>query len=267
MSAGPRPTGPQGASPGCASGCCGWAGRGSRSSPRTSTAGGGVRAGFGHMVAEVCPGKVGAVAAREVSRFSRSSRDWQQLVETCAMVTDKPASHGAATREVMPGVECRRHKGLNNRAENAHRPTRRRGRQMKRFESARHARRSLRAHDGTTTPSTSAAASPPSGIEPPGPGRPGPGSRSPASPVRCDPRYTRPGHGHRFGPGLTSGRCRRMSEQARPIAACGARPARLTRRATRASFGGAAHPPLDRPAAPPTQGMERCRPKPKQSHA
>ena len=38
------------------------------------------------MVAEVCLGKVGAVAAREVSRFARSSRDWQQLVEMCHVV-------------------------------------------------------------------------------------------------------------------------------------------------------------------------------------
>jgi DNA invertase Pin-like site-specific DNA recombinase len=35
------------------------------------------------MVAEVCLGKVGAVAAREVSR---NSRDWQQLVEMCRAV-------------------------------------------------------------------------------------------------------------------------------------------------------------------------------------
>src|SRR5215217_6192498 len=34
------------------------------------------------------------------------------------MGTDKLASYGAARREVMPGVEHRRHKGLNNRAEN-----------------------------------------------------------------------------------------------------------------------------------------------------
>jgi hypothetical protein len=32
------------------------------------------------MVAQVCLGKVGAVAAREVSRFARNSRDWQQLI-------------------------------------------------------------------------------------------------------------------------------------------------------------------------------------------
>jgi DNA invertase Pin-like site-specific DNA recombinase len=31
---------------------------------------------FERMVAQVCLGKVGAVAAREVSRFARNSRDW-----------------------------------------------------------------------------------------------------------------------------------------------------------------------------------------------
>src|SRR5262249_26068330 len=35
---------------------------------------------------EVCLGKVGAVAAREVSRFARNSRDWQQLIEMCRVV-------------------------------------------------------------------------------------------------------------------------------------------------------------------------------------
>ncbi len=44
------------------------------------------RAGFQRMVAEVCLGQVGAVAAREVSRFARNSRDWQQLVEVCRLV-------------------------------------------------------------------------------------------------------------------------------------------------------------------------------------
>ncbi len=51
-----------------------------------SAAGGVTRAGFERMVAEVCLGKVGAVAAREVSRFARNSRDWQQLVEMCRVV-------------------------------------------------------------------------------------------------------------------------------------------------------------------------------------
>src|SRR3974390_688449 len=51
-----------------------------------SAAGGVARVGFERMVAEVCLGKVGAVAAREVSRFARNSRDWQQLVEMCRVV-------------------------------------------------------------------------------------------------------------------------------------------------------------------------------------
>jgi putative transposase len=63
------------------------------------------------------------------------------------MITDKLGSYGAAKKEIMPGVEHRQHKGLNNRAENSHQPTRRRERQMKRFKSARHAQRFLSAHD------------------------------------------------------------------------------------------------------------------------
>ncbi len=51
-----------------------------------SAAGTVTRSGFERMVADVCLGKVGAVAAREVSRFARNSRDWQQLVEMCRVV-------------------------------------------------------------------------------------------------------------------------------------------------------------------------------------
>jgi putative transposase len=64
------------------------------------------------------------------------------------LITDKLASYGAAKSEVMPSVEPRKHKGLNNRAENSHQPTRRRERQMKRFKSAGQAQRFLSAHDG-----------------------------------------------------------------------------------------------------------------------
>ncbi len=64
------------------------------------------------------------------------------------MITDKLASYGAAKREVMPSVEHRKHKGLNNRAENSHQPTRQRERQMKRFKSPGQAQRFLSAHDG-----------------------------------------------------------------------------------------------------------------------
>jgi DNA invertase Pin-like site-specific DNA recombinase len=51
------------------------------------SAGGSVtRTGFERMVAQVCLGEVGAVCAREVSRFARNSREWQQLVEVCRVV-------------------------------------------------------------------------------------------------------------------------------------------------------------------------------------
>jgi putative transposase len=72
----------------------------------------------------------------------------EQMRPPRVMVTDKLASYAAARRELMPGVEHRQHKGINNRAENSHQPTRRRERQMERFKSPRHAQRFLAAHDG-----------------------------------------------------------------------------------------------------------------------
>jgi len=51
-----------------------------------SASGAVTRTGFERMVAQVCMGQVGAVAAREVSRFARNSREWQQLVEVCRVV-------------------------------------------------------------------------------------------------------------------------------------------------------------------------------------
>src|SRR5918998_22756 len=63
------------------------------------------------------------------------------------LITDKLASYPAAKKDLMPGFGHRRHKGLNNRAENSHQPTRRRERQMKRFKSPRQAQRFLSAHD------------------------------------------------------------------------------------------------------------------------
>jgi putative transposase len=63
------------------------------------------------------------------------------------MITDKLASYAAAKKVVMPGVEHRQHKGLNNRAENSHQRTRRCERIMKRFKSAVQAQRFLSVHD------------------------------------------------------------------------------------------------------------------------
>ncbi len=62
------------------------------------------------------------------------------------LITDKLASYGAAQREVLPSVEHRQHKGLNNRAENSHQPTRQRERRMQRFKSPGHAQRFLAAY-------------------------------------------------------------------------------------------------------------------------
>jgi putative transposase len=59
---------------------------------------------------------------------------------------DRLGSYSAAKQALMPGVEHRRHKGLNNRAENSHQPTRRPERQTKRFKSAGQAQRFLSAH-------------------------------------------------------------------------------------------------------------------------
>ncbi len=62
------------------------------------------------------------------------------------VITDKLASYGAAKREVLPSVEHRQHKRLNNRAENSHQPTRERERRMRRFKSPGHAQRFLAAY-------------------------------------------------------------------------------------------------------------------------
>jgi len=62
------------------------------------------------------------------------------------IVTDKLRSYAAAKREVLPGVEHRRSRRLNNRAEVSHQPTRRRERQTQRFKSARHTQRFPSAH-------------------------------------------------------------------------------------------------------------------------
>ena len=59
------------------------------------------------------------------------------------IITDKLKGYGAAKREILPGVEHRQHKGLNNRAENSHQPTRLREKKMRRFKSPGQAQRFL----------------------------------------------------------------------------------------------------------------------------
>jgi putative transposase len=62
------------------------------------------------------------------------------------LVTDGLRSYGVARRDVLPEVRHRTNRYLNNRAENSHRPTRRRERQMQRFKSPEQAQRFLSAH-------------------------------------------------------------------------------------------------------------------------
>jgi len=53
------------------------------------------------------------------------------------LITDKLKSYGAAKRELLPSVEHRQHRYLNNRAENSHQPTHQRERRMQRFPGPR----------------------------------------------------------------------------------------------------------------------------------
>jgi putative transposase len=55
--------------------------------------------------------------------------------EPRVVITDKLSSYPPAVRRVLPHVDHRRPKGLNNRAENSHQPTRQRERLMRRFKS------------------------------------------------------------------------------------------------------------------------------------
>ena len=61
----------------------------------------------------------------------------QQGCRPRRMITDKLGSYGAAKATIMPDLEHRLHKGLNNRAENSHVPLRKRERAMQGFRSWR----------------------------------------------------------------------------------------------------------------------------------
>ncbi|MFI8308047.1 IS6 family transposase [Streptomyces sp. NPDC085927] len=84
-----------------------------------------------------------AAARRFFRRLLKKTRMMPRVV-----VTDKLRSYSAAHREVMPSVEHRSHKGLNNRAENSHQPTRQHERAMKGFRSTGGAQRFLSAFSG-----------------------------------------------------------------------------------------------------------------------
>jgi putative transposase len=82
--------------------------------------------------------------AKAAKRFFRKLLK-RQCASPRVLVTDKLRSYGVAHRELMPSVEHRQSRYLNNRAENSHQPTRQRERAMKRFKSIRHAQQFLSA--------------------------------------------------------------------------------------------------------------------------
>jgi putative transposase len=70
----------------------------------------------------------------------------RQVLASCeyeprVIITDKLMSYVPDIRRVLPNSEHRRHKRLNNRAENSHLPTRKRERILQRFKSVEHAQR------------------------------------------------------------------------------------------------------------------------------
>jgi putative transposase len=84
-------------------------------------------------------------SAKAVKRFFRKLLKGLQYVLRM-IVTDKLKSYAAAKRDILPGLEHRQSRYLNNRAKVSHQPTRRRERQMQRFKSARHAQCFLSTH-------------------------------------------------------------------------------------------------------------------------
>jgi len=78
-------------------------------------------------------------------RLMRKLRKSQSLTPR-VKVTDKLRSYSAAKAELIPGIEHRSHKGLNNRVENSHLAVRRRERRMMRFKSARQCQSFVSAH-------------------------------------------------------------------------------------------------------------------------
>ena len=81
-----------------------------------------------------------------------AQRLMRKLLKKCGraprvLITDKLKSYAAANKDMGLRFEHRQHKGLNNRAENSHQPTRVREKVMRRFKSARHLQQFASVHD------------------------------------------------------------------------------------------------------------------------
>ncbi|MFG6585405.1 MULTISPECIES: IS6 family transposase [unclassified Sulfitobacter] len=87
--------------------------------------------------------------ARAAKRFL--ARLIAQFGQPRVVITDKLRSYFAPIRKLAPDADHRAHKGLNNRIEGSHRPTRRREKIMGRFKSQQQVQRFLAAHDQINT--------------------------------------------------------------------------------------------------------------------
>ena len=79
-----------------------------------------------------------------------ATKFFRKLLKGCqyvprVLISEKLSSYAAAQKEVLPSVEHRQHKRLNNRAENSDQPTRQREQTMRKFTSPGHAQRFLAA--------------------------------------------------------------------------------------------------------------------------
>lgn len=93
----------------------------------------------------VQPGRNAKAARRFLKRFI--SRFGQPRV----IVTDKLRSDIKPIRQLAPDDDQRAHKGINNRFESSHRPTRKREKLIGRFNPPRQAQPFLSAHDQIDT--------------------------------------------------------------------------------------------------------------------
>jgi putative transposase len=85
----------------------------------------------GYVLDEIVQNRRNTKAAKRL--LTRLMR--KQGITPKRIITDKLPSYAAATKQVMPKVEHRAHKGLNNRVENSHLPLRKRELIMQGFRS------------------------------------------------------------------------------------------------------------------------------------
>ena len=87
--------------------------------------------------------------AKAANRFLRRLVD--RFGKPRVIITDKLRSYIRPIKSAVPNADHRAHKGLNNRIEGSHRPTRKREKIFGRFKSPRQVQRFLNAHDQINT--------------------------------------------------------------------------------------------------------------------